>query len=129
LIKTAHDISDGGITIALAEASMTSGLGAKCNFSFCDNRIDKVLFGEGGSRVIISVASDKLDSFMNFVEKINNNFLEPVAITSIGIVNKLETLEINIDDKQIINLSINQIASTYEQAIQNRIESSILEND
>ena len=27
------------------------------------------------------------------------------------------------------NLSINQIACTYEQAIQNRLESSILEND
>ena len=66
---------------------------------------------------------------MKVIEKINNNFLEPVVISSIGIVNNLETLEINIDDKQIINLSINQIASTYEQAIQNRIESSILEND
>ena len=40
-----------------------------------------------------------------------------------------EALEINIDDHKIINLSINQMSSTYEKAIQNRIESSTLEND
>ena len=129
LINSAHDVSDGGVLVSLAESCISSGFGCTCFIPDCDNRLDKVLFGEGGSRVIISVSSDKVDSFMNVVEKINNNFLEPVAIASIGIVNNLETLEINIDDKQIINLSINQIASTYEQAIQNRIESSILEND
>ena len=69
-----------------------------------------------------------MGSFSSVI-KINNTFLEPVTIASIGIVNNLETLEMNIDNKQIINLSINQISSTYEQAIQKRIESSILEND
>ena len=115
--------------VSLAESCISSGFGCTCFIPDCDNRLDKVLFGEGGSRVLISVSSDKLESFMNVVEKINNNFVEPVAISSIGVVNNLETLEINIDDKQIIKLSINQIASTYEQAIERRIESSILEND
>ncbi len=129
LINSAHDVSDGGVLVSLAESCISSGLGITSFFPDCENRLDKLLFGEGGSRVIISVSSDNLDLFMNFVEKINNNFLKPVNISSIGIVNNLEQLEVNIDGKKIINLSINQIVSTYEQAIENRIESSILEND
>ena len=31
LITSAHDISDGGLAIALAESCINSGLGAKCN--------------------------------------------------------------------------------------------------
>ncbi len=126
LINSAHDVSDGGVLTSLAESCISSGLGVTCHFPDCDNRLDKLLFGEGGSRVLISVSSDKIEGFMNSVKRINKNAQEPVPINFLGKVNDSEILEINIDEHKIINLSISQITSTFEQAIPNRIESSKL---
>nr|WP_269622062.1 phosphoribosylformylglycinamidine synthase subunit PurL [Prochlorococcus marinus] len=121
LIKTAHDISDGGITIALAEASMTSGLGAKCNFSFCDNRIDKVLFGEGGSRIIISISSSMHEQFKMTLNSFNNENSYKVPASLIGTVTDEKKLLINNYDKNLVNLKIEELESVFEGSIPSRI--------
>ncbi|MFA4874050.1 MAG: phosphoribosylformylglycinamidine synthase subunit PurL [bacterium] len=56
LVRSAHDISDGGIAVALAECSLTrpSGvIGASVTLSD-DLRPDVLLFGECGARIIVS---------------------------------------------------------------------------
>jgi phosphoribosylformylglycinamidine synthase len=45
-----HDISEGGLAIALAEAAIASGLGAELDLA--DNAL--TLFGEGGGRAILA---------------------------------------------------------------------------
>jgi phosphoribosylformylglycinamidine synthase len=61
LIKSAHDVSKGGLAIALAECCITGKLhgdrtvGAYVDIQ-SDLRIDSILFGETQSRIIISVA-------------------------------------------------------------------------
>ncbi len=57
LIKSAHDISEGGLFACLLESAMVNGLG----FSIVtgdDVRKDATLFGEAQSRVVISVNPD-----------------------------------------------------------------------
>jgi phosphoribosylformylglycinamidine synthase subunit PurL len=54
LIRSAHDVSDGGIFITLLESSMVNGLG----FDIATNksvRKDAFLFGEAQSRIVVSV--------------------------------------------------------------------------
>lgn len=56
LVKSAHDISDGGMAVTLAESCFTGErkLGARVSISTGGMRPDAVLFGEAFSRIIIS---------------------------------------------------------------------------
>jgi len=57
LIKSAHDISEGGLFACLLESAMVNGLGFSITTSD-DIRKDATLFGEAQSRVVISVNPD-----------------------------------------------------------------------
>ena len=59
VISSAHDCSDGGLAVALAECSIATGLGFQGEFALAE-RWDAALFGERQSRVVVSVAPGKL---------------------------------------------------------------------
>jgi phosphoribosylformylglycinamidine synthase len=66
LVRSAHDSSDGGLAVALAESCVAGGLGAVCVLSEEDvagRRSDEVLFGEGPSRVLLSIAPSLYETF------------------------------------------------------------------
>ena len=61
-VRSAHDCSEGGLVIALAESCISGQKGAEITLTPGPNRIDKVFFGEGGARIVVSVdADDKLE--------------------------------------------------------------------
>ncbi len=66
LIQSAHDLSDGGLFVALAEAAMPRGLGFEIT-SMDDYRKDAFLFGEAQSRVLVSVSPEKQAEFQQIV--------------------------------------------------------------
>ena len=53
LVRTAHDCSDGGIAVALAECTFGAGLGAKVSLPG-SGRADALLFGEDAARIVIA---------------------------------------------------------------------------
>ena len=53
LVESAHDLSDGGLAVALAESSFGGNLGARIDLD-SDLRPDLLLFHEGPSRILIS---------------------------------------------------------------------------
>jgi phosphoribosylformylglycinamidine synthase subunit PurL len=55
-LRTAHDCSDGGLAVALAEMAIASGLGAMIDIpsDFDSTRLDRAWFGEGASRIVVS---------------------------------------------------------------------------
>lgn len=62
LIQSCHDISEGGLFIAALESAMSRHLGF--DITTCGSiRKDACLFGEGQSRVVVSVAPDKKEAF------------------------------------------------------------------
>ena len=63
LIKSAHDCSDGGLAVALAESCIVGGIGAKIELpdtieAQTNIRLDSLLFGETQSRVVLSCAPE-----------------------------------------------------------------------
>lgn len=71
LIKSAHDISEGGIITAIAECCIidsSKSLGAKVNIPV-RNREDFSLFSESQSRIIVSVEPELKDEFIKLVSK------------------------------------------------------------
>jgi len=87
LIQSAHDISDGGLFITLAESAMPRGLGfaivsdAEQIENIREIRKDAFLFGEAQSRVVVSVNNNKLADFQAFMK------VSELAWGEIGIVN------------------------------------------
>jgi len=56
IINSAHDCSEGGLGVALAESCLANGLGFVSHDWRAEGRLDSALFGEAQSRIILSVA-------------------------------------------------------------------------
>ncbi|MEM6844669.1 MAG: phosphoribosylformylglycinamidine synthase subunit PurL [Bacteroidota bacterium] len=74
-VASVHDVSDGGLFIALAESAMVNNLG----FSVQTNseiRKDAFLFGEGQGRVLVSVTPSQEERFQNFLTEQKSSYLK-----------------------------------------------------
>jgi phosphoribosylformylglycinamidine synthase len=60
LLRSAHDASDGGVAVALAESALLGGLGVDVEVPDSAGRPDVSLFGEGPATVVASVAPGDL---------------------------------------------------------------------
>ncbi len=70
MIGSAHDVSEGGLFVTLAESAMQSGKG----FDVCTDanyRKDAWLFGEAQSRVVISVAASNTSAIESHFASLN----------------------------------------------------------
>lgn len=65
LVRSAHDVSEGGLFVTLCESAFNCELG----FSVITtgNRKDAWLFGEGQSRIVVTVELDKVEAFENAI--------------------------------------------------------------
>jgi phosphoribosylformylglycinamidine synthase len=73
LVNAAHDCSDGGLWVTLAEMSMPRGLGFDIE-SDSEIRLDAFLFGEAQSRVVVTVTEDQEAEFIEFMTMQNTPF-------------------------------------------------------
>lgn len=81
LIQSAHDVSDGGLFVALAESAMPKGLG----FSIHTDRavrLDAFLFGESQSRVVVSVYPEHQQRFEQALLGANVGFSRLGTVTA-----------------------------------------------
>jgi phosphoribosylformylglycinamidine synthase len=70
LIKSAHDVSEGGLAVALAECSICGKVGAAINLQALKNviRPDALLFGEMQSCIVVSVAKEDLPALSKIAD-------------------------------------------------------------
>jgi phosphoribosylformylglycinamidine synthase len=60
-ISACHDISSGGLVLALAEMAISSGKGLKLSLSECKGPAHALLFGEDQARYVLTVPSSIVD--------------------------------------------------------------------
>ncbi|MBS1664361.1 MAG: phosphoribosylformylglycinamidine synthase subunit PurL, partial [Bacteroidetes bacterium] len=63
LVQSAHDVSEGGLFVTLAESAFPRGLGFDVKASDKGIRADAYWFGEAQSRVVVSVAAASVEAF------------------------------------------------------------------
>ena len=73
LINAAHDVSDGGLYVALVEMSMPRELGFDI-VTDSEIREDAFLFGEGQGRIVVSVSEEQEEDFIEFMIDSGVNF-------------------------------------------------------
>ena len=95
LIKSAHDCSEGGLAVALAESCFNPEklFGAKVDLKAGDTPAATVLFNESQSRIIISVAPENLDKAESILRE------RAVPFQRLGKVEG-DQLRIQVEDKK-----------------------------
>lgn len=124
-VRSAHDCAEGGITVALAECCINSHLGAEIKFELPADlpasnpqRWDEILFGEGGARIIVSVALAKQQIWESYLqEQLNDRW------QIIGKVGNFQTGlgVLTTDNKTLINVTIEDVSNRFHQAITRRL--------
>ncbi len=69
MVQSAHDISEGGLIVALMESGFYNNLGFNVNQTDNDIRKDAYWFGEAQSRVVVSVSKENNENFQAFINK------------------------------------------------------------
>lgn len=92
IIESAHDVSEGGLFVTLAESCFSRLLGFKIEQSNADIRKDAFLFGEAQGRVVVSVSKENIDDF----ESLLNIPFQKLGNITFG--------EINIDNEDWGNI-------------------------
>ena len=114
LVQSAHDCSEGGLAVVLAESCISNPankLGAVVNLSAQSIRKDALLFGESQSRIVISAKPKDIKKIWQIAKKNKT----PVSI--IGEV-KGSKLVIN----RFINTPVNDLYKAWHNAIENYLQ-------
>lgn len=109
LIKSAHDCSEGGLSISIAESCIMGNLGARINISE-NKRPDSVLFGESQSRIIISFNKDKRKEIENIIHKENCPY-QILGETGGG------ELIFKINDVELAKISVKEMGDIWKNSI------------
>jgi phosphoribosylformylglycinamidine synthase len=112
LVESAHDISDGGFAVALAECSF-GGVGAKVEIEW-DVRPEFLLFHEGPSRIIVTTKN------IEEVKRIAT--FHGVESPRIGVTMK-ERLQIRNGPATLIDCSLESLRQTWDQALERLLHS------
>ncbi|HTS78631.1 MAG TPA: phosphoribosylformylglycinamidine synthase subunit PurL [Bryobacteraceae bacterium] len=108
--ESAHDLSDGGLAVALAECSM-GGVGASAELS-TDLRPEFALFHEAPSRVLVSTAAPEE------IERIAR--AHNIECVRLGVTMK-EWLRISNDSITWIDCPVEQLREVWEHALENQL--------
>jgi phosphoribosylformylglycinamidine (FGAM) synthase-like enzyme len=116
-VRSAHDLSDGGLAVAAAEACLASGLGAHLELSAAAARLDRLLFAEGGARILVSVAPEQAIAWQEALDRAEAAAQGSVPARCLGVVSAVPELSIS----QAGTLPLVLLRERYEQAIPRRM--------
>jgi phosphoribosylformylglycinamidine synthase len=117
LIKSAHDCSDGGLAVTIAE-SCFSGLGraargAKIELASSGMSAESMLFGETPSRIVISFSPDHLER----VKELSAN----CVFSILGTVRD-DNMSISIGGRVILSSPVADLESTWRDSLANKLD-------
>jgi phosphoribosylformylglycinamidine synthase len=109
-IESAHDCSEGGLAVALAESAFPAGVGAAIDLSSNGLFPEGVLFGEDASRVVISCDPKKSGNIKKIAVKWG------IRAERLGHTVP-EKLEIRIDNRIAVSAQVSDLRQVWETAL------------
>ena len=114
LVESAHDCSEGGFAVTLAESAFANGIGARVSLASQDLPPEFVLFGEDASRVVISCDQSKLSRIKQAAAKYG------LSVEEIGETIS-DQLEIKLDGRVIVSARVSELRSSFEGALESAL--------
>jgi phosphoribosylformylglycinamidine synthase II len=109
ILNSAHDCSDGGLLVTLAECCFGNGLGFESKNWPITGRLDSTFFGEAQSRIIVSTSPRKLSKLENIAQKWQVPF---VILGTVG--GKKMVI------KDYLNISLNKLSEAWLHGLDNK---------
>jgi len=115
LVKACHDLSNGGLGVAIAEMAFASGLGATIrlkNVPLAEaiERDDYILFSESNSRFLAEIAPDDKDNFEKTMGK--------SVFAQIGEVNSFSTLEVHgLKGNRVLDIPVDRLKEAWQKPL------------
>jgi phosphoribosylformylglycinamidine synthase II len=101
LAQSVHDVSDGGIALAIAEMCMAGTIGAKISTNLTGPERVKYLFGEDQARYIIEIKKEGLNSLVQMAKE------QEISMTQLGSTNleqfAIDEMKISVDEMIKLN--------------------------
>ena len=104
LISTVHDVSSGGILLALSEMCIGGKIGAKIKLPKSTINSHEYLFGEDQSRYIIEISEKNKKNVMKMLEE-NSVYYDSIGKTHGDTLDLGKELNIKIDELEKLNSS------------------------
>jgi len=133
LVQSCHDLSEGGLAVAVSECIIGSGLGADLNAEaivtaaesgarFHDllrERLDFALFGEGPARMLITVSPKNLAAWQSLWQANNSLGVSEISVIEIGKVTGFGVLKLLQSKKknEIINLGVITLKQAWQATL------------
>jgi phosphoribosylformylglycinamidine synthase subunit PurL len=114
LIESAHDCSDGGLAVALAEKTFAKGIGARVNLASGGLPREFVLFGEDAGRILISCDPANLLRIKQVAAK--NAISADVIGETVS-----ENLKILLDGELAVSGAVSDLGQAYETALESAL--------
>jgi phosphoribosylformylglycinamidine synthase subunit PurL len=114
-LHSAHDVSDGGVAVTLAESCFAGGVGASVAVPE-DVASEYALFGERGARVMVSVAPEKLAAVRNTARQYG------VGAHEIGKVTNDNTLRIEYKGHPVVSAPVPVLREAWEHALERSLK-------
>jgi len=114
LAESAHDCSEGGLAVALAEKGFPKSIGARVGLSSDGLPHEFVLFGEDASRVLLSCDPKHAAGIKQIADKYG------VAADAIGETIS-DRLEISIDGQAVVSAVLYDLNEAYESALESAL--------
>ncbi|QKG85861.1 phosphoribosylformylglycinamidine synthase subunit PurL [Kroppenstedtia pulmonis] len=108
-VSSAHDLSSGGLAVALAESAISGSMGAEVQLEL-SLAPSLFLFSESQSRILLSVASHEAENMQELAR------LRNVPCTKIGKTGG-DRLQVKIGGTSVIRLAVEEMRTIWEGAI------------
>jgi phosphoribosylformylglycinamidine synthase len=110
-LQSAHDVSDGGLAVTLAESCFaSSGLSARATFISTEPD-EAALFGERGARAIVSVTPENLAAVLRIAAQYE------VAVVEVGRVSRGE-FRIELNGRTVVSAEVPSLADAWSGALE-----------
>lgn len=122
IIRSAHDCSEGGLAISLAESCIARAghmIGVVVDLDVIKKdgmRMDDTLFGEAPSRIVVSVKASDLQKLEEIAGK------HSIPYYKLGEVRGTQFIVRN-DNRELINMSVTALSDGWRNAIPARVKS------
>jgi phosphoribosylformylglycinamidine synthase len=111
LLRSCHDLSEGGLAVAAAEMAFAGGLGLQLDISRLSQQVGELaaLFSESNSRFLCEVTPQQAEEF--------EATCEGLAVTLIGTVTDGGQLTVEVDGNSVLEQSLEDLKEAWQSPL------------
>jgi len=111
IVRSVHDVSEGGLALCIAECCFLNEQKFGCNLELKDEiRTDALLFGETQSRIVVSTQNQNLQKLLDLAQK---RRIKAAVIGKTG----GDNLVIRHLDQEVVNISLEEAKRLWKETL------------